>query len=118
MNVFGRLLTRMRQTDEERLAEELRQWASRIEGITPVADIPLRRRVRIAGMVRRITVRPVEGFQALDVVLHDGTGDLTATWLGRRSIPGLALGSRLAVEGVAALDHGTLRMVNPTFEFA
>jgi hypothetical protein len=59
----------------------------------------------------------VAGFEALEVVLWDGTGDLSARWLGRRKIRGLALGSRLMVEGVAGRDHGTLRMVNPTFEF-
>ncbi len=69
-------------------------------------------------MVRRITVRPVEGFDALEVVLWDGSGDLRVRWLGRRSIPGLILGSRLTVEGVVGEDHGTRRMVNPTFEFA
>jgi hypothetical protein len=77
----------------------------------------MRKRVKLAGMVRRITVRPVEGFQALEVVLWDGTGDVSAWWLGRRSIQGLLLGSRLVVEGVVGREAGKLRMVNPTFEF-
>jgi RecG-like helicase len=118
VGAFGRFVERLRQSDEDRLAEELREWAATIPGTVRVADLLDRERGRVAGMVRRITVRPVEGFEALEVVLWDGTGDLAARWLGRRRIKGLALGSRLVVEGVVGRDHGTLRMVNPTFEFA
>jgi hypothetical protein len=114
---WQRFLQRFRQSDEERLAEELHAWAGGIPGAVRIADLPLRQRARVAGMVRRITVRPVQGFQALEVVLDDGTGELSARWLGRRTIPGLALGSRLVVEGVAGREHATLRMINPTFEF-
>jgi len=39
-------------------------------------------------------------------------------WLGRRSIHGLTLGSRLIVEGVLGKEYDHLKMVNPTFEFA
>lgn len=114
---WQRFLQRFRQSDEERLAEELQAWATGILGAVRIAELPLRQRAKVAGMVRRITVRPVQGFQALEVVLDDGTGELSARWLGRRAIPGLVLGSRLVVEGVAGRDHGSLRMVNPTFEF-
>jgi hypothetical protein len=110
-------MNRLRQSDEDRLAEELRTWAATVPGTVRIGDAPDRQRSKVAGMVRRITVRPVAGFEALEVVLWDGTGDLSARWLGRRKIRGLALGSRLMVEGVAGRDHGTLRMVNPTFEF-
>ena len=113
-----RFLHRLRETDEERLAEETREWAASVDGTVRIADAPLRQRVRVAGMVRRITVRPVEGFEALEVVLWDGTGELVARWLGRRSIHRLGLGSRLIVDGVLGKEQGVLRMVNPTFEFA
>jgi hypothetical protein len=73
--------------------------------------------VKVAGVVRRITVRPVEGFEALEAVIYDGTGELTAVWLGRRTIPGLLLGSRLVLDGVIGKDKRGLRVVNPTFEF-
>jgi len=117
VGAFGRFVERLRQSDEDRLAEELREWAASIPDTVRIADLKDRERARVAGMVRRITVRPVEGFEALEVVLWDGTGDLAARWLGRRRIKGLALGSRLVVEGVAGRDQGQLRMVNPRFEF-
>jgi hypothetical protein len=37
--------------------------------------------------------------------------------MGRRSIPGLNLGTRLVVEGVVADQRGERRVVNPAFEF-
>ncbi len=77
-----------------------------------------RTRVKVAGVVRRITIRPVEGFEALEAVLWDGTGEISALWLGRRSIPGLALGSRVVVDGVLGKERERPRIVNPTFEFA
>ena len=72
----------------------------------------------MAGAVRRITLRPVGGFQALEAVVFDGTGEITAVWLGRHSIPGLQLGSRLVLEGVVGEERGRRKIVNPTFEFA
>jgi hypothetical protein len=105
------------ESDERRLEEELRVWADTIPGTVRIADAPVRQRVKLAGMVRRITVRPVEGFEALEVVLTDGTGMVTARWLGRRKVPGLLLGSRLAIEGVLGDEQGVRRIVNPTYEF-
>ena len=117
MGALRRFLDRLVQTDEDRLAEELREWAATIPGTVRIADAPTRQRVKVAGMVRRITVRPIEGFEALEIVLDDGTGEVSARWLGRRSIPGLVLGSRLGIDGVLGEDQSLRRMVNPTFEF-
>ena len=118
MSWLRRFLNRLTESDQQRLAQELREWAESIPGTERMADAPLRSKVKLAGMVRRITVRPVEGFEALEVVLSDGTGTVAARWLGRRKIPGLALGSRLIVEGVLGHEQGVKRIVNPMFEFA
>lgn len=115
---WGRLFRRFTESDEERLAAEIQEWAGGVTGCLRIADAPVRRPVRLAGAVRRITIRPVNGSQALEVVLSDGTGDVRAVWTGRRSIPGLSLGTRVVVEGVLAEHRGERRMVNPTFEFA
>jgi hypothetical protein len=117
MGALRRWLARLSESDELRLEEELRAWADTIPGTVRIADAPVRQRVKLAGMVRRITVRPVEGFEALEVVLTDGTGMVTARWLGRRKVPGLLLGSRLAIEGVLGDEQGVRRIVNPTYEF-
>ena len=118
MGALRRFLSRIAESDEERLAQELRQWSGSIAGTVRVTDAPLRKRVRIAGVVRRITVMPVEGFESLEAVIYDGSGEVSAVWLGRRSIHGLVLGARLVIEGVLGKEQGQLRIVNPTFEFA
>jgi hypothetical protein len=118
MGAVRRFFRRMAESDEERLAEELRTWAATVEGTVRLQDAPLRKRIKVAGVVRRITVRPVEGFEALEAVLYDGTGEVSAVWLGRRSIPGLLLGSRMVLEGVLGRERAGLRVVNPEFEFA
>ena len=80
-------------------------------------DATTRNRAKLAGVVRRITIRPVEGFEALEAVLWDGTGEISALWMGRRSIPGLTLGARIVIDGVLGKEHERARVVNPTFEF-
>jgi RecG-like helicase len=69
-------------------------------------------------VVRRITVRPLEGHESLEAILSDGTGEVTVVWMGRRTIRGLSLGTRLVVDGLLAEQRSEKRMVNPSFEFA
>jgi RecG-like helicase len=113
-----RSLRRMAESDEQRLAEEIQAWAATIDGTTRIADAPTRSRAKVAGVVRRITVRPVEGYESLEALISDGTGEVEVVWMGRRSIPGLSLGTRVVVDGVIGEQRGQLRMVNPTFEFS
>jgi RecG-like helicase len=117
MGVLKRVFGRLTESDEARLAEEIRSWACTVPGAVPIAQVPLRVPVKIAGVVRRITVFPLEGQESLEAILSDGTGDATVVFMGRRGIRGLTLGTRLIVEGVLAEKDGRLRMVNPRFEF-
>src|SRR6266508_3464884 len=109
MKALRRFLQRLNQTDEEILAEEVRDWAASVPGTVRIAEAKPRTRVRLAGIVRRITVRPVEGFESLEAVLWDGTGEVSAVWMGRRQITGLTLGSRLVVEGIIGKEQNALR---------
>ena len=113
-----RSLHRMAESDEQRLAEEIQGWAATIPGTTRIADAPIRSRAKIAGVVRRITVRPVEGYESLEALISDGTGEVEVVWMGRRSIPGLSLGTHVVVDGVLGEQRGQVRMVNPTIEFS
>jgi RecG-like helicase len=113
-----RLLERLNESDETRLAEETRAWAETVEGSVRIADTPLRQPVRIAGVIRRITVLPREGKEALQALISDGTGEVTAVFMGRRGIGGLSWGRRGVVVGVLGEHHGEVRMVNPRLEFA
>jgi hypothetical protein len=120
MGRFRRILRRFTRSDEEVLADELRGWADQIPGTRRIAGCPSREPVRVAGQVSRLSLRPMNGSTTLEAVISDGTGQFTATWVGRSHIPGLSLGTPVVLEGVLGKDRerGILRMVNPRFEFA
>jgi cytochrome c-type biogenesis protein CcmE len=119
LDPFRRFFRRMAESDEQRYAEEIEAWAAKVPGTVRIREAPTRSKVRLAGVVRRITVRPLEGEESLEAVLYDGTGEVTVVWMGRRSIHGLNLGTRLVVEGlIAEKIHAGRRIVNPVFEFA
>ena len=118
MGLIRHLLERLNESDEGRLAEETRAWAETVEGSVRIADAPLRQPVRIAGVIRRMTVLPMQGKEALQALISDGTGEVTIVFMGRRGIGGLSLGKRVVVEGVLAEHRGEVRMVNPKLEFA
>jgi RecG-like helicase len=115
---FRRFGRRLSESDEERLADETLDWARGVSRTVRLESVPLRRPVRIAGIVNRITVIPTEGKQAIEAVISDGTGEVTATWMGRTSIPGVVLGTRLVLEGAVGKTREGLRVVNPRYEFA
>jgi RecG-like helicase len=117
LDPFRRFFHRMSESDELRYAEEIERWSDSVADTVRIKDAPLRDRVRLAGVVRRITVRPLEGHESLEALLYDGTGEVTVVWMGRRTIPGLDLGTRVVVEGLIADQRGERRLVNPSFEF-
>jgi len=114
---FRRLSRRLSETDEERLAAQVTEWAATVPGSVRIDQAPSRARIRLAGVVNRISVVPGQGGDSLEAVLTDGTGEITAVWTGRRAIPGMFLGTRMIVEGVLVASPGGRRMVNPAFEF-
>ncbi len=122
MSFLRRFMERVTESDEERLRAEMRDWAATVPGVAPIGECPNRQRIRVAGVVRRITVWPREGDEPeyMEVVLDDGTGEIAASWTGRRSIAGMSLGTRLIVEGVLRdlPPPGRRTMDNPLFEFA
>lgn len=118
LDPFRRFFRRMAESDEQRYAEEIEAWAARIPGTVRIRDAMPRSRVKLAGVVRRITVRPLEGSESLEALLYDGSGEVAVVWMGRRSIHGLNLGTRLVVEGLMAEQRSERRVVNPSFEFA
>lgn len=115
---FRRFLHRMAESDEQRMAAEIQAWASAIPGAVPIAETPTRTPVKLAGVVKRITVHPEHGLEALEALLTDGTGEMSVLWMGRRSIAGLTLGTRVIVQGVVGEQRQGRRMVNPSFEFS
>ncbi len=118
---LGRFFSRLTESDEDRLAGEVRDWASKVADTRRIAEVQLREKIRVAGVVRRITVWPREGDEAeyLEALVSDGTGEVNVEWTGRRSISGLSLGTRVVLEGVLRQDKARAMntMTNPKFEF-
>jgi hypothetical protein len=81
-----------------------------------LADVEHRSRVKVAGRIHAIRVRPRGGVPALECTLVDGTGMLTIVFLGRRGIPGLHPGVILTAEGTVSDQHGTIAILNPVYE--
>lgn len=116
MSGLRRFFERLNESDESRLAAEIREWAGQVDGAVAISEAPRRSRVKIAGVVRRLTVFPMRDNEALDVVLVDGTGEIVVRFMGRRTIGGLGLGTKVVVEGVIGEHLGVLQMMNPALE--
>jgi RecG-like helicase len=117
MGRVRRFLQRLTESDEARLASEIREWAEKVPGAVRIADAPLRAHVKIAGVIRRLTVFPMQDNESLEALVSDGTGEVVVRFMGRRTIGGLGLGTRVVVEGVLGEKRGALQMMNPRLEF-
>ena len=118
MGFFKRAFGKFSQDEGERRAATVREWASAQQGVTLIADVRPRSVARIAGIVEGIRVRPREGVPAIEAVVTDGSGSVTAVWLGRRLLPGLQLGRKLTLEGRLGGDPRNMQIMNPRYEFA
>lgn len=118
MGVFRRFFAKLSESDELRHAAEIKAWSDKIPGTVLIADTQPRQRVRIAGVVKRLTVFPMEGKESLEALVSDGSGEALLVFMGRRGIQGLTLGTRVVVEGVLGDDRGVPRMINPRLEFS
>ena len=85
-------------------------------GATPIADLHDRAHVRTGGEISALRIVPRSGAPALEVIVSDGTRNVTAVFLGRRKIPGVTAGRKLAVEGTVVRDGNRLLMLNPAYE--
>ncbi len=117
MSRVPRFLQRLTDSDEAQLASEIREWAETVPGSVRIAEAPLRAHVKIAGVIRRLTVFPMQDNESLEAVVSDGTGEVVVRFMGRRAIGGLGLGTRVVVEGVLTDQHEALQMMNPRLEF-
>ncbi len=116
MGALRRWLDRLTETDEARLDTEIRDWAESVPGTVRIGETKPRQRVKIAGVIRRLTVFPMQDNESLEVVVSDGTGEVLIQFMGRRAIRGLTLGTRVVVEGVLGEQHGRVVMLNPRLE--
>jgi hypothetical protein len=83
----------------------------------PIGQIDARDRVKVAGVIRNIRIDPREGSGSIEVTIFDGTGELVAKWLGRKTLSGIRLGEGLVIEGIAGTSSDQrLVVLNPEYE--
>jgi RecG-like helicase len=87
-----------------------------VEEVTPIAQARARVRARFEGEIRRVRIQPLAAVPTLVVMLEDGTGRLSALFMGRRSIAGVECGRRLAIEGTPVAGDRGLTLYNPAYE--
>jgi RecG-like helicase len=86
------------------------------EQTVPMATARARVRARFEGDVRKIRIQPLAAVPTLEVVLDDGTGRLTALFMGRRGIAGVECGRRLTIEGTPVAGERGLTLYNPAYD--
>ena len=82
----------------------------------PMGQARARVRARFEGQIRRIRIQPQAAVPTLEVVLEDGTGRVSALFMGRRGIAGMECGSRLAIEGTPVASDRGLTLYNPVYD--
>lgn len=102
---------------EELHKQETLEWCSEIPDVDRAEDCRERSRRRIAGIVESIRLIPTSTSNTLEVTIFDGTDRIVGVWLGRKSIPGVNLGSHVILEGtVGSFRSGPLQIINPAYE--
>lgn len=85
---------------------------------TPIADVEYRQRARVAGRVHTMRVQPHGGVAGLECTIVDESGGIALVFLGRRSIGGMKVGTRIVAEGmVVGDDRGRMAIMNPDYRF-
>jgi hypothetical protein len=80
-----------------------------------VGAASLRSPCTIEGQVVAVCSSPGRPFD-LDVLVQDGTGTLLCQFTGRRALPGVALGTRLRVDGTLVGFRSRRCLLNPSYE--
>ena len=81
-----------------------------------VCEVAERQRASLFGVLRSVTFPAPTGAGSFTATLFDGTGSIDVVWLGRKSVPGIKAGIRLAVQGMVIARSNGLCVINPTFQ--
>jgi RecJ-like exonuclease len=85
-------------------------------GTIPIAEVAWRHRARVSGRVHSMRVQPWGGVPTVECTIVDESGGVIVVFLGRRAVPGIGLGRRMAVEGMVGERRGHLAILNPDYE--
>jgi hypothetical protein len=85
-------------------------------GVTLIADARARVRARFEGDVRRIRIHSLAAVPTLELQLDDGSGRISALFMGRRGISGIECDRRLTIEGTPLAGERGLTLYNPAYD--
>jgi len=111
--LWSRLRRSLTQLEADQVAEQV-EWAS--SNATPMAQCSIGERVCVEGLVRAVTLRPLNSNPTVEIDLFDGTSSVTVSWIGRRKLPGITPGRRLVVHGRLAGSDVHPVIFNPRYE--
>jgi len=84
--------------------------------VTPMGEARARVRARFEGRIRRVRIQPQAEVPTMEVMLDDGTGRVSALFMGRRGIAGVICGGKLAIEGTPVVGERGLTLYNPAYD--
>ncbi|AYD89878.1 nucleotide-binding protein [Actinomyces sp. 2119] len=120
MGVFSAVLRAVRGAWRHGGARQPEEGASGETALYPgtqaVAEVLVRRRARVCGVLQAVTYSPAVGRPLLIGHLFDGTGRLDLVWLGQRRVVGIDPGQWLVAEGTVADGSPRPRIYNPAYE--
>jgi hypothetical protein len=112
--VLKKFVERLTKPTDEVDRERLTTWCD-TQGGEPLDAVAARRPVFIAGEVRSVRIVPRAGADALEASVNDGRSSVTAVFLGRRRVGGLAPGRRITLQGVVTQEGRDRYMYNPVY---
>jgi hypothetical protein len=89
---------------------------AKVAGTIPMSQARARVRARFEGDVRRIRIHSLAAVPTLEIQLDDGTGRISALFMGRRGIAGIECGRRLLIEGTPVVTERGLTLYNPAYD--
>lgn len=108
---------RLTRSPDEARAEVLREWSRSIPGAAPIAEVEMRKRHKVAGVIQNIRIDPRQGSGSIEATIIDGSGEIVAKWLGRPTMSGIRLGIGLVMEGIVGTGHDGEKMIlNPDYQ--
>lgn len=84
---------------------------------TPISSLTGRRHARLTGVVISLVESVPSAPPSLLVEVSDGTGIVTVTWMGRRSIEGIMAGRYVQLDGMVDASDRPV-MYNPAYSLA
>lgn len=102
-------------SDEELAAYELFEQSSN-RGSTLIEEIERGETIQVTGVVKTVTIRPINEVPAYEVEIFDGSGSLIIIWQGRKHVAGIEPGTRIEVEGRITFLSGKPCLHNPVYK--